>query len=150
MGLVSTILVRCKNSDCSRKDPIRLPDSTPEERTKRQLGIPILWHHSYLACPDCGAVFVFQPSECEWNQIRRDELQSILAGRVAVAALRPCGELGCESHIEIHTVVASGLTIPELYPIIRTWHFLYLTYCPSGHRLRTLPPESYEIRLLKY
>jgi hypothetical protein len=132
MGLISTILISCKNSECpTRSVPIRLPCPSQAKRSSRPLGQPIFAFHVNLACPSCGSIASYTTGDCHFEDIEKDLLHRDRTHKVVLSALRPCGEQNCETRIEILTLAASELTIAEVYPIIRTWFFLHLQFCPS-------------------
>ena len=143
-GLLSEL--RVPNSLRTHSAPL----SHPSKKTSRPSGQPILAFRLNVACPSCGSIASYTTADCHFEEIQRDLLRSDLTGKVVVSALRPCGDINCESHIEILTLMASGLTASDIYPIIRSWHFPCLEYCRSGHQLSLLPPDSHRVRFLDY
>jgi hypothetical protein len=154
-GLVSTILVRCKNSACeARSDPIRLPCPTETKTSLGRLWRPRDVQPLFAACPQCGLVSIYQPSAWVFDSIDRGDLAVFLLHHAALSALRPCGLENCEARIEILTVVDSGLSLTEIYPIIPSWRFAGGYACPAGpppHCLTgVLPPDSYDLKFVDY
>jgi hypothetical protein len=157
MSLVSTLLLYCKNPDCeSRTISIRLPCPSQAKISSRPLGQPIAVPPLHVACPKCWSVSLYHivPQECRFESIAANLVRGDLARTVAISALRPCGNGNCEAHIEIQTLVASGLTIAEVYPVIRGWWFLEPIWCPRGQpghvMTEKLPSDSYQVEWLSY
>lgn len=157
MSLVSTLLLYCKNPDCeAQTTPIRLPCPSQARTSSRPLGQPISVPPLYVACPTCASISLYRivPQECRFDPIEARLVRGDLVRTVAISALRPCGNGNCEAHIEIQTLVASGLTVVEIYPVIREWWFLEPLWCPRGlpgHLIvETLPSDSYHVAWVSY
>jgi len=153
MALGSTILVRCKNPDCARQAPIRLPDPTLTGKIGGQSGTPISLFHIFVACPDCARISAYRTGDCEWDRTARDRLPEDLVGKALLSAHRTCGYKNCGAHITVLTVIPRGLTNEDIASLIGKWRFLASYGCEGleteAHLLKD-SPGSYHATVLDY
>ncbi len=145
MGLVNVVEVHCPEGCHS----ILLPDPIRDQRAKSRIGAAIHKFDLVAACPHCGLVTEFQNSvRSHLDRVPREQLTVRKPYAIAIIAVRPCGERNCEAHIKIQTLVASGLSIADIYPTIARWRFDIR--CPRGHPVHPLPADSYQVERVDY